>query len=167
VHRLPRGQIEGGSLPLAAGQESPPSHCAQAWTLLCHPVALPDLPFCQSWFPVLPQLMRSPPWAVIGRGRLLEPCAASYWTTAECQARLSPPAWMSLQQPLPAAQTLQRSLALGRPSLPAPKAAPGTETRLCSPDYGPHLLLKPLWLGANVNQDALWSLLAKHCCAGG
>jgi hypothetical protein len=157
--------MEGESLQLDAGQESPAYHCAQSWTLLSRPEALPDLPFSQSRFPALPQLLRSPLWAVVGRGSLVEPCAASSRIAVEYQARLSPAAWTNSLQPLPAAQTQQWSLAPGHPRLPEPKASPGTETLLRSPEHGPHLLLKPLWLGANVNKEALRSLLANHCCA--
>jgi hypothetical protein len=123
--------MEGESLQLDAGQESPAYHCAQSWTLLSRPEALPDLPFSQSRFPALPQLLRSQ-WAMYRRLLLVEPCAASSRTAVECQARLSPAAWPSSLQTLPAAHTQQWRLDPGRPRLPEPKAAAGTETWLRS-----------------------------------
>jgi hypothetical protein len=71
----------------------------------------------------------------VGHGRApapVEPCAASSRTAVECQARLSPAAWPSSLQTLPAAHTQQWRLDPGRPRLPEPKAAAGTETWLRS-----------------------------------
>jgi hypothetical protein len=64
--------MEGESLQLDAGQESPAYHCVQSWTLLSRPEALPDLPFSQSRFPALLQWLRSQ-WAMDGRLLLWSP----------------------------------------------------------------------------------------------
>jgi hypothetical protein len=115
----------------------PSSHCTQPWTLLSRPAALPDLPFCQSRFPALPQLLRSPLWAVVGRGRLVEPCAASSRTGPQLgrallpgRARCSPCMLHTLRSGVWLRDALA-SQSLRQPLVQRPGCAPHSTARTC------------------------------------